>query len=269
MKLYFPHFKDLSMNNKLKDKHFEIIRAMMCEKLIAINNNPNLTKELIEEHLDLVKDETSFDVCGKSSDCILITFKFNLFELFECEFDLPIYVYYNEKGQQTHYSALYKGDSLDSTLINYLNLNHFNKDNNELEFYLQKDFYGSAYAIKQKHWVILLHLRKISNMTYFFDKDHKICRKTFELKNIVKSNSTSYSLHFNGDVESEMMLLRFTNHIMKVKKDVDSSFFDYENFNLDDNNWLKIVNKSFYDNFNGDNKVAFMDYLKLIEMIEI
>ena len=106
-------------------------------------------------------------------------------------------------------------------------------------------------------------------MTYFFDKDHKICRKTFVLKNIVKSNSISYSLHSNGDVESEMMLLRFTNHIMKVKKDVDSSFFDYENFNLDDNNWLKIVNKSFYDNFNGDNKVAFMDYLKLIEMIEI
>jgi hypothetical protein len=269
MKLYFPNFEELSKNNKLKDKHFEIVRAMMCEKLIAINNNPNLTKELIKEHLDLVKDETSFYVSGKSSDCIVITFKFNLFELFNCEFELPIYVYYNEKGQQTHYSALYKGESFESTLINHLNLNHFNKEGNELEFHLQKDYYGSAYAIKQKHWVILLHLRKMSSMTYFFDKNHKICRKTFELKNIVKSNATSYSLNSNGDVASELMLLRFTKHVMNVKEEVDSSFFDPKNIDLEDNNWFKVVNKSFYDNFNGDNKVAFMDYLKLIEMIEI
>lgn len=269
MKLYFPHFEDLSMNNSLKDKHFEIIRAMMCQKLIAINNNPNLTKELIEEHLHLVKDETSFHINEKASDCIVITFKFNIFELFNCEFNLPIYVYYDEKGQQTHYSALYKGDSRDSTLINYLNLNHFNKEGNELEFQLQKDFYGSTYAIKQKYWVMLLAIRRISNMTYFFDKDHKICRKKFELKHLVKSTTSSYSLNSNGDVESELMLLRFTKHVMNVKADVDLSFFDPKNIDLEDNNWFKVVNKSFYDNLNGVNKVAFMDYLKLIEMIEI
>jgi hypothetical protein len=269
MKLYFPHFEDLSTNNKIKDKHFEIIRAMMCEKLIAINNNPNLTKELIEEHLHLVKDETSFYVSEKASDCIIITFKFNLFELFDCEFDLSMYVYYDDTGQQTHYTAQYKGDLMESTLINYLNLNHFNNGANQLEFYIQKDYYGSTYAIKQKHWVILLHLRKIANMTYFFDKDHKICRKTFELKNIVKSSGTSYSLNSNGDVETEMMLLRFTKHVMNVKSEVDSSFFNPKTINLEDNNWFKVVNNSFYDNFNGDNKVAFMDYLKLIEMIEI
>lgn len=269
MKLYFPHFEDLYTNNKLKDKHFEIVRAMMCEKLIAINNNPNLTKELIEEHLHLEKNETSFYSSEKTKDCMTITFKFNLFELFDCEFELPIYVYYGENGQQTHYSALYKGDSLDSTLINYLNLNHFNKEGNELEFHLQKDFYGSAYAIKQKHWVMLLAIRKISNMTYFFDKDHKICRKTFEIKQLVKSSATSYSLDSNGDIATEAMLLRFTKHVMNRKAEVDSSFFDPETINLEDNNWFKVVNKSFYDNLNGVNKVAFIDYLKLIEMIEI
>jgi hypothetical protein len=89
------------------------------------------------------------------------------------------------------------------------------------------------------------------------------------LKNIVKSNATSYSLNSNGDVASELMLLRFTKHVMNVKAEVDSSFFDPKTINLEDNNWLKVVNKSFYDNLNGDNKVAFMDYLKLIEMIEI
>lgn len=269
MKLFFPHFKELSTNKKLKDKHFEIVRSMMCEKLISINNNPELTPELIEEHLHLEKESTYFSISEKKDDFITVTFKFNLFELFDCEFELPIYVYYDEKGQQTHYSALYKGESLNSTLINHLNLNHFNKESNELEFHLQKDFYGSAYAIKQKHWVMLLAIRKMSNMTYFFDKDHKICRKTFELKHLVRSNATSYSLNSNGDVATEVMLLRFTKHVMNMKAEVDSSFFNHENIDLEDNNWFKVVNKSFYDNFNGDNKVAFMDYLKLIEMMEI
>lgn len=269
MKLFFPHYEDLSTNKKLKDTHFEIVRTMMCEKLIAINNNPNLTKSLIEEHLDLVKKETFFNVSEKNTDCIVITFKFNLFELFNCEFELPIYVYYDEKGQQTHYSAQYNGESRDSTLINYLNLNHFNKEGAELEFYLQKDYYGSSYAIKQKHWVMLLSIRKISNMIYFFDKDHEICRKKFELKHLMKPMTTSYTLNSNGDIASELMLLRFTKHVLNVKAEVDSSFFDPKNIELEDNNWFKVVNKSFYDNFNGDNKVAFIDYLKLIEMMEI
>lgn len=269
MKIIFPHFKDLSKNNTLKDKHFEIVRAMMCEKLISINNNPELTNDLIKEHLHLDQDETSFYVNEKANDCIIVTFKFNLFELFNCEFELPIYVYYNEDGQQSHYSAQYKGDLLDSTLINYLNLNHFNKDPSQLEFHLQKDYYGSAYAIKQKNWVVLIALRKFVSMTYFFDQDHKVFRKTFEIKHLGKSSGTSYSLNSNGDIDAEMMLLRFTKHIMNVKADVDSSFFDYNNLNFEDNNWFKVVNKSFYDNLNGENKVGFMDYLKLIEMMEI
>lgn len=267
MKLFFPHFKELSTNNKLKDKHFEIVRTLMCRKLASINNNPQLTPELIEEHLHLEKDETSFYVSEKADDCIIITFKFNLFELFDCEFDLPIYVYYDAKGQQTNYSAQYKCDLTSPKLINHLNLNHFNKDH-KLEFYLQEDYYGAAYSIKHNNWVNIIKLRKLTSMTYFFDKEHKICRKTFEIKQLGTSKGTSYSLNSNGDIASEIMLLNFAKHIVNIKEDVDSSFFDHTSLNLEDNQWLKVVNKSFYENFNGENKVAFIDYLKLIEMIE-
>lgn len=105
-------------------------------------------------------------------------------------------------------------------------------------------------------------------MTYFFDRDHKICRKTFEIKQLGASKGTSYSLNSNGDIESEIMLLNFAKHIVNTKEEVDSSFFDHTILNVEDNQWLKVVNKSFYDNFNGENKIAFIDYLKLIEMIE-
>lgn len=273
MKLFFPHFKELSTNKKLKDKHFEIVRAMMCEKLISINNNPELTKDLIEEHLHLEKEETSFSISEKKDDFITVTFKFNLFELFDCEFELPIYIHYDEKGRQNNYTSYYTGNSRESTLIKHLNLNNFNNENDELSFYLQKDFKGAAYSIKKKNWIILLHLRKVTHMTYFFDKDHKICRKSFELRNLGANKGelqgASYSVNADSNIETELMLLRYTKHILNEKQEVDSSFFNSENLNLEDTYWFKVINTSFYDNWNGDNKVAFMDYLKLIEMMEI
>lgn len=280
MKLFFPHYKELSTQQKLKARHFEIVRALMLEKLISINNNPNLTNDMLKEHLHLEENKTAFYANEKTKDFIEITFTFNLFELFDCCFDLKIYVHYDETGRQTHYTPHYKEDKtkhIDTKLSNHLNINHFKNDGMKLEFYILDVDSDTSYSLIKDHCFRTPEVSNniknktyfINSMDYFFDKDHRICRKTFETKKFGNECGIKYYLNEYGQPEYELLLIKFVNHIYNVKEDIDDSFLNYESVNFEDTHWFKVVNKSFYDNLNGQNRIAFLDYLKLIEMLEI
>lgn len=276
MKLFFPHYKELSTKEMLKPRHFQIMHALMCEKLNAINNNPDITMELIQEHLHLEESETSFYANEKTKDCITITFTFNLYELFDCRFEMPIYVHYDENGRQTHYSSNYEGGTSETGLIKHLNIDHFNDPSMTLNFYLDMEFGGSTYVLVKKNCFktpdlidkIKAKTYYSNSMCYFFDKEHKLCKKSFETKKVLEGRSSNYYVDDFGTPQSELLLVSFVNHVNSIKTDVDTSFLDYASIDFEDTHWFKSVNKIFYDNFNGPNKVAFMDYLKLIEMIE-
>ena len=175
-----------------------------------------------------------------------------------------------------HIIVLYEGGQSETGLIKHLNIDHFNDPSMNLNFYLDTDLTDSIYSLIKKHCFktpdLLDKIKKqqfhANSMTYFFDKDHKICKKNFETKNFLESSGVKYYLDDYGTPENELLLIKFVNHVNAMKTDVDASILDYSSIDFENRNWFKIVNKIFYENLNGPNKVAFMDYLKLIEMIE-
>lgn len=267
MNLFFPNYEDFKTNKLIKDRHYEIIFEMFSKKLMLMNNNPNLNNEDILKNLILKKENTSFYI--SSNYKTFISLKFN-FTFFDCNIYLPMHVYYDETGKNTHYLSSYEGLSKEKYLKEILNINHFKNENDCLHFSLNDNHLDYIYKIKKdNHIKNPLNTNLLIELTYCFDKDHKVIRKVFESKDFKKNQSISYSLDAFNNFKTETMFLIYLKHILKEKENVDPIYINYSEINFNDSNWMNQIEEDYRKRLNRENNDLFLTNLNILEMIEI
>lgn len=272
MKLTFPDYDELKNSHSFNAEFLHRIHSMMCEKILNMNRNESLTRELIEEHLHLNNEETSiiFPIDKKEA---IASFHFNFFELFNSEFDLKIHIYYDKDGKALNYTATHE-ESLngDSSLMENLKLNTFNKTNYELIFHLQKNYHGESYCLKARHHIRVGDMQAITlQLTYHFDNNHEIFKKTVESKylfNNKRKDNSKYTIEGLITAENELLLLNFMFNIVNFKSDIDPSYINYNDVNFQSYYWFKVIQRSFEYNMKEDRRVSFLDYLTVLEMLK-
>lgn len=273
MKLTFPHYDELKGTHAFSADFLHRIKSMMCEKILHINRNPSLTRALIEEHLHLNNEDTSIFFPDDKKE-IIASLSFNLFELFDCEFDLKIHIYYDKDGKVLNYTATYGATSNDdSRLMENLNLDSFNNNTYELFFHLQKSYHGESYSLKTRHHIQLgdMQAMMILHLTYHFDSNHEIFKKTVEVKHIFKNkrkDNSKYTIEGLITVENELLLLNFMFNIINLKAEIDSSYINHDDVNLESYYWFKVIQRSFEYNMQENRRVAFLDYLTVLAMLK-
>jgi len=272
MKLNFPHYDELKSLHTFNEDFLHRINSMMCEKILHINKNPLLTKELVEEHLHLDNEETTIVFPIGKKEAIAV-FSFNLFELVDCQFEIRLHIYYDKEGKTLNYTATHE-ESLngDSRLMEYLKLNQFNKDNYELTFHLQKNYHGESYCLKTRHHIRMGDMQAMTlHLTYHFDQEHNIFKKTVESKYLLnnkRKDNSKYTIEGLINVENELLLLSFIFNIVNLKSEIDPSYINYDDVNFQSYYWFKVIQRSFEYNMKEDRRVAFLDYLTVLEMLK-
>ena len=106
-------------------------------------------------------------------------------------------------------------------------------------------------------------------MKYSFDKNHKVRYRNFQSRDTKTLCTSGYSHEGFEKFETEIMFLKFLNHIMTERENVDPDFIDYKNINFEDSKWMKQAYTMFFNKLTGDKRTAFLDYLNLIDMMVI
>jgi hypothetical protein len=280
-KLEFPHLDTIfklklndeddftsALYHQLDNSHFETLHHLMADKLIALNNNPFYTPDMIKEHLDLKRSATYINV-SRDKDILKFHYDFNLFELFDFEMKILLQVYYTADGIPKNYTSHYLETDCDALLLNKFNINHFMDNSSKLEFSLFENKSDSLYTLSKSHYIDITRLNKqVVTLKYQFNTDHKVVVRHFETKDLFKKETVGYPTKGYKDINIELLLVKFINHVIAVKQEVDSSFLNFNEVDFHNPDWFKVIEKNFSDNMAGTKRVAFLDYLKLIDMIE-
>jgi len=263
MKIEFPHYEAICQDSTLATNNKEIIRSLMCEKLIQMNNNKKMTREYIEKNLTF--DVNKVRLFNNKELCAVEY----LFQLETVTMRLTVYINFNREGIYRDWNAQYLGSSVNNKLMNLLNINHFEDSYSRLDFSLST-YKGDEtnYQIIKEYDIKIAESPLNKNIVkYSFNKNHVMFLRGFEYKNA--NYSTNYSFAGYEKFETELMLLKFVKHVTKEREHVDPSFFNHTNFDFSKQDWFEKVEKVFFRNLTGDKRTAFLDYMKLIDMIEI
>lgn len=263
MTIKFPNYEDICKDSTLVNEHTEKVKELVCQKIISLNNNKTLSANDIESNLNL----KSVDVkILKTTDFCVVDY---LFELNNIPIKIPLHINFNKSGIFTHWHASYHGSSFDHNLENLLNINHFNDNLTWLRFSLNM-YEGDDWnydLIRERDIRIPDDPHNRVILKYCFNTNHVMYMRRFEQR--VQNQSTSYCFEGYEKFETELMLLKFVKHIVKDKESADSSFINYKDLDFSKADWFKKVEKMFKNNLISDKRSAFLDYMKLIDMIEI
>jgi len=266
MSLTFSNHYELEKFPNLTDNQKDILQSMLCDKFAIMNNNPKLNKEIIKENVKIINTNTNF---YKSKEYVT----FNLYvKFFDFTFCLAVNAYFNNSGQYTQWLSYYEGDPRYPEIMNILNINHFKDDRSHLEFSLKDDSINEVYTIIKLNDVKLPdYPKKRLKLKYYFNKNHTVHCKSFETVNytVNGAGTSSYSIDGFEKVSSEILFLSFLRHITNAQEHTDIGFIDYNTFNFDDTYWAKKAHATFFRLLTGDKRVAFLDYMKMIDMINI
>lgn len=264
MSLKFLNYYELEQSPDLSQAQKDIVQSMLCEKFIKMNNNPALNAELITKNINIINVNTNF---YKSKD--FITFKFFI-DFFDITFELSVTAYFTNTGRYTEWHSYYTGSLRYPQLMNILNINHFDDGKSYLEFSLKNDNENEVYAIiKSDNIRTPLYPQKRTTLKYYFNKYHTVHCKSVETKDSKSTCTSSYSIEGFEKVESEILFLKFLQHIMAERENVDAEFIDYSVFDFEDNYWTKKAHQMFFRTLIGDKRVAFLDYMKIVDMMTI
>lgn len=266
MSLTFLNYYELEKSPDLTDIQKDILQSMLCDKFNFMNNNPELNREIIRKNVEIINTNTHF---YKSKEYV----KFNLYiKFFDFTFILEVTAYFNNAGQYTQWLSYYEGDPRYPEIMNILNINHFNDAYSHLEFSLKDDIINEVYTIIKLNDIKLPdYPKKRLKLKYYFNKMHTVHCKSFETINfsINGAGTSSYSLDGFEKVSSEILLIRFLKHIANESEMIDLDFINYTKINFDDTNWIKKAHQRFLRLLTGDKRNAFLDYMKLIDMMTI
>lgn len=266
MSLTFPNYYELEKSPNLTDIQKDILQSMLCDKFTIMNNNHELNKEIIKKNVKIINTVTNF---YKSKEYVTFNLYVNFFDFTFC---LAVNAYFNNIGQYTQWLSYYEGDSRYPEIMNILNINHFNDANSHLEFSLKDDALNEVYTIIKLNDVKLPdYPKKRLKLKYYFNKNHTVHCKSFETVNysVNGAGTSSYSIEGFEKVASEILFLKFLRHITNEQEHTDIDLINYNTFNFDDANWVKKAHATFFRLLTGDKRVAFLDYMKMIDMLTI
>lgn len=267
MNLFFPNYEDFKTNKLIKDRHYEIVFEMFSKKLMLMNNNTNLNNEDILKNLILKKENTSFHIPSNYQTFISLSFHFSFFD---CNIYLPLHVYYDDNGKNTHYLSNCKSLLREIPFKDILNIDHFKNTGDYLQFDLNDNHLDYIYKIKKdNHIKNPLNPKLLIELTYCFDKDHKVIRKVFESKDFKKNQSDSYSMDAFDNIKAETMFLIYIQHIFREKENVDPVYINYSEINFNDSNWMKKIEEEYRKRLNSKNNDLFLTNLNILEMIAL
>jgi hypothetical protein len=266
MKIKFPDYECFKEQQTLSSGQVDVILDLLSKKLEVINRNDELNYINIKENLTMTDYKFTFFKGHKE----FVHIKLNL-TFFKVDIELPVYVYYNSEGVMNQCMSTYTSKYYNQDLLELLNLNHFNDDYSILEFDLEDNNSENViYSIikyndiKTPAWP-----ENMTTLKYRFNKYHKIEFKVFENKSRSQNCATSYGIYPFEKIESEIMFLNFLKHVMKERGNVDTAFLDFNTIDFYDVNWMKTLNKSFFNNLTGEKRTAFLNYLTVIDMMTI
>lgn len=264
MNLSFPDYKELTSEESLNPRYSQIVHTLICEKLNEINNNLEFNESLIVENLKIVGHKIHF---YPIKDFVIINFDVVFFDF---KFRIPMTISFDESGKYTTWESRYVGSIKRSEMMHMLNLDHFNDGQSYLEFYLNKSELEEGYEIV-KHDYIKTPMSRSKTVTlrYFFDKHHKIKYRKFKTIDADTESETSYSFEDFENLETEHLFLMFLNHIINQKETVDTTFVNYARIDFNKPEWFKKVHNMFLNALTGDKRNAFLDYMKVIDMMTI
>lgn len=257
MKFWNPDYKELSTEKVLKSEHIEIVHALICDKLNAINNNVALNKNLIIESLKIVDHQIhSYSI----EEFVIINFDIVLFDL---KFRIPFTIFFNADGKFKKWKSRYVGSIKRSEIMKLLNLDHFDDGHSYLEFHLDNSELELGYQIVKHDYIQtpMSHLKTVT-LIYYFDNSHKVKYKKFKTTDNNTMHETIYSFKGFEKLKTERLFLMFVNHIIIQKESVDAMFFNYSKLDFSKPEWFKKVYNAFLNALKGDN-------IKLIEMMTI
>jgi hypothetical protein len=263
MYLSFPNYEELSSNPNLAKDQEGKVWELLYEKFVKMNNNPNITDEDIQSNLGIYGTTTKF---YNTKDYCTVNFAVNFFD---CYIVIPVHLYFNQHGKYNRWHSTYMGSKNDLSLMNLLNINHFNDDLSKLEFSLDEDANNkTVYEIIKENYIKTPEYPKIrTTLKYRFDTEHKVYLRGFESK--INNSSSNYSMEGFEKFETELMFLKFVKHVITERDSVDSAFINYNDIDFTKSEWMREVHKHFFRSLTGDKRTAFLDYMNVIDMIAI
>lgn len=267
MKIKFPDYAYFKEQQTLSSEQAEAIHDLLSKKLVIINRSEELNHINIKENLIMTDYKFTFFKGHKEFIHIKFTFSF-----FKIDIELPVFVYYTSEGVMNQCMSTYTSKYYNQDLLELLNLNHFKDDDYSiLEFDLEENndekiIYTliKLNEIKTPAWP-----ENITTLKYRFNKYHKVEFKVFENKSRSQNCTSSYGMDAFEKIESEIMFLNFLKHVMKERENVDTAFLDFNAIDFHNVNWMKTVNKIFFNNLIGEKRTAFLNYLTVIDMMTI
>lgn len=263
MDLSFPNYNELKHNPSLAKDQEGRVWTLLCDKFEKMNNTPTLSRETIENNLCIYGTTTKF---FNSNDYATVSFAI---KFFDCCIVIPVHLYFNEDGQYNRWHSIYRGSIHDLSLMDFLNINHFKDKHSKLEFSLKPDKSNqTVYEIIKESYIITQEHPKIQTvLKYSFDCEHNVHLRGFESKQ--HNSSSNYSMGGFDKFETELMFLKFIKHVAIEKEKVDPDFLNYDLIDFKQTNWLSYVCKDFENNLIGEKRTAFLDYMKVIDMMII
>lgn len=263
MAIKFPNYEDICNDSTSVNEAAAKVKERICQKIIAINNNKALSARDIERNLDL--KHIDVQILKTKDFCVVYYF----FELYNVGIKISLHINFDKNGDFTRWHAHYSGSNLKHDLENLLNINHFNDTLSYLQFSLniyEGDEYN--YELRRERDIRIPddpHARVF--IKYSFNADHVMYMRGFEQRG--QNQSTSYCFEGYEKFETELMLLKFVKHVVKDKESANTFFVNYKDLDFSKADWFKKVEKMFMHNLISDKRAAFLDYMKLIDMIEI
>lgn len=263
MYLTFPNHDELLKNPNLAKNQEGKVWELLCEKFEKMNNNPEITAEDIKKNLGIYGTTTSF---YGSKDFCTVNFAVSLFD---CKIMIPVHLYFNQQGKYNEWHSTYTGSSTDTSLMDLLNINHFNDNCSRLDFSLKPDTTNTTvYEIVKVDYIKTPEYPKIrTNLKYRFDCHHKVYLRGFETK--MNNSSSNYSMVGFEKFATDLMFLKFLKHVTIEGDNVDPAFLNYSAIDFTQSEWMREVYKDFFRSLTGDKRTAFLDYMNVIDMMAI
>lgn len=264
MSLTFANYHEVERSPFLDQWQKDVIHSMLCEKFIKMNNNPSLNVDLIKKNTNII----NVNVHVYNSKQFI---RFEIFiDFFDTTFALSLMVYFDESGKYNRWNSYYVGSLNYPQLMNILNINHFNEGKSHLEFSLRDDSDTQLYTIINYDDIRTpLYPHKRTLLKYYFNKCHTVHYKNVETKESKSTCTSNYTIEGFEKVETERLFIKFVQHMLSEKENVDAEFIDYSVFDFNDQFWVRKAHEMFSKNLTGVRRVPFFDYMKIIDMINI